>query len=120
MSSAHVVVLVLYGIGMAFGQALFKLAADRSRSGAHELSWALLFSTGYFYLAIAIYGILAVIWIWILARVPLSRAYPFVALSFAFTPLFAVLFFDESVNSWYVMSLALILLGLGLLLWKAT
>lgn len=119
MTNANVTVLFLYAIGMSLGQALFKLAADRASSAAGGEFWSSLFSTGYFYVTIALYAVLTLVWFWVLARVPLSRAYPFVALAFVLTPVFAALFFGESIDLWYVASLALILGGLGLLVWKA-
>ena len=73
----------------------------------------------HFYASIALYGALTVVWIWILTRIPLSRAYPFVILTFVFTPMFAAFAFGEPLNVWYFCGLALILAGLGLLVWKA-
>ena len=119
MTSANVTILLLYALGMSLGQALFKLAVERAKSLANDAFWISLFSTGYFYLSIALYGALTLVWFWILARVPLSRAYPFVVLAFVFTPALAVLFFNESLNIWYFVGLGLILAGLGLLIWKA-
>ena len=111
MTSANVAILLLYALGMSLGQALFKLAVERAKSPANDAFWISLFSTGYFYLSIALYGALTLVWFWILARVPLSRAYPFVVLAF-FTPALAVLFFNESLNIWYFVGLGLMLTGL--------
>ena len=80
---------------------LFKIAADRAKDTAAGGFLESLFTDGYFYLAVTLYGTMTLVWIWILMRVPLSRAYPFVVLGFIFTPAFAVVFFDESVNVWY-------------------
>jgi drug/metabolite transporter (DMT)-like permease len=73
---------------------------------------------GYFLAAVALYGALTILWVWILTSVPLSRAYPFAVLAFVFTPVFAVLFFNEAVNVWYFVGMALILSGLAILVWK--
>jgi len=119
MSFANATILLLFALGISFGQVLFKIAADHARDTAAGGFFKSLLTDGYFVLAIAVYGALTLLWIWILTRVPLSRAYPFVVLAFVFTPAFAVLFFHESVNIWYFMGLALIVLGLGILVWKA-
>jgi drug/metabolite transporter (DMT)-like permease len=99
---------------------LFKLAADRAKSLPNESFWISLLGTSYFYLSILLYGVLTLVWLWVLSRIPLSRAYPFVVLAFVFTPALAVLFFKESVDPWYFAGLGLVLAGLGLLVWKAS
>jgi drug/metabolite transporter (DMT)-like permease len=119
MSLSNVMVLVLYSLAMSLGQVLFKMAADRAKARATSGFLESLLTDGYFFLSVAIYGVLTVLWIWLLTRVPLSRAYPFVVLAFVFTPGFAVLFFDESLNIWYFLGLGLILSGLALLVLKA-
>lgn len=119
MSASNVIILVLYAFGMAVGQVLFKLSADRTSSMAGDGFVKGLLGNGYFLSAVVIYGALTVLWVWILTRIPLSRAYPFVALAFVFTPALAFLLFGESPNSWYFLGLGLILLGLGVVVWKA-
>ena len=119
MSNLNVTILFLYALGMTFGQVLFKLAADRAKAVEGNVFWISLFTTGYFYLSIVLYAVLTLAWFWILARVPLSRAYPFVALAFVLTPAFAAVLFDESIDVWYALSMALILGGLSIVVWKA-
>jgi drug/metabolite transporter (DMT)-like permease len=110
MSAVNVVVLFVYSLGMSFGQVLFKLAADQTK----------LEQSSTFFAAVLLYGVLSLVWVWILTRVPLSQAYPFIVLAFVFTPALAVLLFGEPLNASYLASLALILAGLGLLVVKAT
>lgn len=119
MSPLTVVLLVLYAGGMSIGQVLFKFAADRSKGDATGGFLAALLRDGYFLAAITIYAALTVLWVWILTRVPLSRAYPFVVLSFAFTPALASLIFGESIGLWYLVGLGLIVSGLAILVLKA-
>jgi len=88
LTLAQVVLLGTYAVGMAFGQVLFKLAAQRfpvSAAVGEQLT-SLLGNT-YFFVAFAFYCALAICWVWILTFTPLSRAYPFVALAFAITPM---------------------------------
>ena len=54
----------------------------------------------------------ALLWVWILSFTPLSRAYPFVALAFALTPLLAGLLFGETISLHLIIGLLLILGGL--------
>lgn len=115
MSSVNVALLLLYAVGMSAGQMLFKMSADAAKRGGEGRFLAALLGTWQFYAAIVVYGGLALAWIWILTRVPLSRAYPFVVLAFVLTPILAVVFFGETVGARYVFALTLILVGLGVL-----
>ena len=119
MNAFNIVLLVVYAGGMSIGQVLFKFAADRSKGVAPGGFLAALLRDGYFLTAIALYAGLTVLWVWILMRVPLSRAYPFVVLSFAFTPALASLIFGESLGLWYLVGLGLIVSGLAILVLKA-
>jgi drug/metabolite transporter (DMT)-like permease len=107
----QIALLLIYPLGLALGQALFKLASTRMLQDGRP-SFVLLFSTGSFYAALILYGALTVLWVWLLSSVPLSRAYPFVALSFVFTPILAVIAFNESVTPSYILGLVLIVGGL--------
>jgi multidrug transporter EmrE-like cation transporter len=115
MSAVELALLVLYALGMSVGQVLFKLAADHAKADATGSFWNGLLSSWHFYVSVAVYASLTIAWIWVLTRIPLSRAYPFVVLAFVFTPLLAAVFFGERLDARYFLSLGLIVLGLGLL-----
>jgi len=107
------IVLTAYSLGMAGGQILFKLAAIRSNP---NLAWGErifdLIANGYFLAALVVYAGLSVLWVWILAITPLSRAYPFVALAFVFTSVLGGLMFDETLTARLLAGMALIVCGL--------
>lgn len=119
MTTTNLLTLLLYTFGLSLGQCLFKLAADSARLSTTKSFWPALLSTGQFYASIMLYAFLTLVWIWILARVSLSRAYPFVALAFVFTPALAVVFFGEKIDLWYALGLGLIIAGLVLIVVKA-
>ena len=107
--------LIGFAVMLAGGQTLFKLAALNSAalttfSGLFGLAMNI-----WFWLALIIYGGATLLWIYILQNVPLSLAYPFVALGFIFVPAIAFLFFKEPVNIQYFAGLALILGGLAVI-----
>jgi hypothetical protein len=54
----------------------------------------------------------ALLWVWILSFTPLSRAYPFVALAFALTPLLAGSLFGETISLRLITGLLFIICGL--------
>jgi drug/metabolite transporter (DMT)-like permease len=113
LSFAQIVLLIGYAGGMAGGQILFKMAALK---GVAEGPWAeRLFSmmfNGFFATAVLLYAALTVLWVWILNFTPLSRAYVFVALAFAVTPLLGALVFAEPISIRLVIGIGLVFCGL--------
>ncbi|MFN3279980.1 MAG: EamA family transporter, partial [Paracoccus hibiscisoli] len=98
---------------LAGGQVLFKLAASSVPAGGglfHKLAGLALSPA--FVLAIVLYAALSLFWVWILTRIPLSQAYPFVALSFTLTLAAGVLMFGEQASPRLLLGSGLILVGL--------
>lgn len=60
---------------------------------------------------VLIYGVSVLIWIWVLSRVELSVAYPFVGLSFIFTLIFGVFFLGEALNAAKIIGTLMIITG---------
>ena len=113
LSFAQLSILCAYAFGMAGGQILFKLAALRvSPERPFTEGIVALLQNGYFLSALAGYFALAVIWVWILSFTPLSRAYPFVALAFAVTPIFSAVLLSEPLTTRLMVGIAVILCGL--------
>jgi drug/metabolite transporter (DMT)-like permease len=113
LALSQIALLLAYAAGMAGGQLLFKAAALRylpDGSVGERLQSLVLNS--YFLGAMVLYGGLTVLWVWILTFTPLSRAYPFVALAFAITPLLGGLVFGEPIAMRLVLGIILILGGL--------
>jgi drug/metabolite transporter (DMT)-like permease len=112
LTLSQIVLLALYAVGMAGGQLLFKSAALQYQADASGARLFGIVQNGYFIAAIVLYAGLAVFWVWLLSFTPLSRAYPFVALAFALTPMLAALLFGEviSIRLWF--GLLMILGGL--------
>ena len=110
----QILLLASYAAGMSGGQLLFKLAALRSAAGDGDLWERLLglVSNIYFIAALALYGGFAILWGWILTVIPLSRAYPFVALAFALTPLLGGLVFGDTISYRLLAGILFILCGL--------
>lgn len=99
--------LLAFPIGVSAGQVMLKLAAQQigpRATVASALSPMLV-------AAITLYGLLGLIWLVILRYIPLNTAYPFVALSFAVTPLLAWLIFGDRPATLYFVGIALICAG---------
>jgi drug/metabolite transporter (DMT)-like permease len=113
LSAVQIAILMGYASAMTGGQLLFKLAAMRGAGdGPLTERLAALLLNGYFVLALGLYAALTVLWVWVLSFTPLSRAYPFVALAFALTPVLGALMFSEPMPLRLVIGIGLILAGL--------
>jgi multidrug transporter EmrE-like cation transporter len=103
--------LLCFPAAIASGQILFKRAAAQAGTGA-GLPWLLdLARLPVMWLAIGLYAASTLLWVRILATMPLSRAYPFVALAFVLVPAAGYFFFAEPVSRWQVVGIALIVTG---------
>ena len=104
-----------FAIALPAGQLMFKWASiyNQSLTGPLPLrllrNWPLMG-------AFAWYGLTALVWFYILTRVPLSQAYPFSILSSALVPVAAWLVFKEPVNWSMAGGFALMLAGLLVIL----
>jgi drug/metabolite transporter (DMT)-like permease len=113
LSIAQIAILCGYAAAMAAGQVLFKLASLRvAATGSWFERAASLLQNPLFLAALAVYLALSVVWVWILSFIPLSRAYLFVALSFAIVPVAGVLLFAEPMSWRLMIGIGLILCGL--------
>ena len=113
LTPTTIVILLIYSVALAGGQVLFKLAALRfvpsSRWADTVLSLAL---NPFLVLAVMLYALLSVAWVWVLTFVPLSIAYPFVALTFVLTVANGALFFGEAVTVRLILGGMMIIAGL--------
>ena len=63
------------------------------------------------WLGLVIYGISVALWLWVLSKVDLSVAYPFVGISFIATMAFGAFLLDESVGPIRIIGTLLIVVG---------
>ncbi|MDE2582478.1 MAG: EamA family transporter [Rhodospirillales bacterium] len=102
--------LVLFAVLLASGQALFKAVGLVLRTGGVAMA----LRAPSLYAALVLYGLATVLWIWILSRVPLTRAYPWVALGMVLVPLAGWYWFREPVGPVFWLGVGLIAAGLVL------
>lgn len=101
---------VLFCVALiSLGQVLFKHVGLLLTSSPNGLNMRILLTTAG---AFAIYGLATLIWIYLLRTIPLSKAYPYMALSFVLVPLAAALLFSETINAPYVAGMVLIVAGI--------
>jgi drug/metabolite transporter (DMT)-like permease len=120
MTAQIIGLLTLFSLMLASGQTVFKMAARTAESLSSVSGFMSLASNAWFWLALALYGGATLLWIYILQKINLVQAYPFVALGFIIVPIAAYFFLGERVNiMYYAGGIALILAGLWLITVKA-
>jgi drug/metabolite transporter (DMT)-like permease len=107
----YVQILVVVSL-IAIGQLLFQKSASGTPPLSTLVGMTSLITSPVFILALAIYGVATLLWVAVLQQVPLSRAYPFNALSFIFVPVAAIVFFGEVATLRLFVGLALVVVGL--------
>ena len=114
MNLTNLVVIVLTVLLSAIAQLLLKIGVTNSTGGEKIGGMADLLKL-FFSLpvmgGVTIYGLSVLVWLWVLSRVPLSIAYPFVGLSFIFTLIFGYFILGENVNAWRIFGTLLIACG---------
>jgi drug/metabolite transporter (DMT)-like permease len=104
------ILLLAFPFGLGAAQVLLKMAAQRIQPGA----WIASMTDPLLFAAVGLYGLLGVIWLLILRELPLSIAYPFVAVSFAVTPVLAWTALGDRPQGLYFVGIAFICLGVAI------
>jgi drug/metabolite transporter (DMT)-like permease len=96
-------------LGLAVGQIIFKLSAGAlAESGtffAPKPAVTL-------FIAMSLYGVTSIAWVWVLQKVELGKIYPLMALAFVLVPLGAYFVFGERFRIQYFAGVALIVSGI--------
>jgi len=102
------IVALLCVLGLALGQILFKLSAIYlSEAGSFfsiKPALAIL-------VAMILYGVTSLVWIWVLQHVELGKIYPLMAFAFILVPIGSFFVFGERFNIQYFIGIALIMTG---------
>ena len=112
MSLMNTTALIFFSLLLAGGQLLFKRAAQSIVGLSLKLLLPALATNPAMIAAVLLYGGSTVLWVWILSRVPLSQAYPWVSLGTIIVPLAAILLFGETVRP--VFWLGALMVGVGI------
>ncbi|WP_324808454.1 hypothetical protein SH584_03015 [Sphingomonas sp. LY29] len=113
LSLSTVLILLSYSVMLAGGQVLFKLAALRYKPSGRVVDDVLAMALNPFLVAaIMLYAGLSALWVWVLTFVPLSIAYPFVALAFILAVASGPLLFGEAYSIRLAIGGALVIAGL--------
>lgn len=111
MKPSLIVYTIVCVFGISCGQLLFKKAASTTNT---FFSWHALASNLWLWSAFTLYGLMTLLWVWILKQAPLHLAYPFMGLAFLLVPVFARIFLNEPLSPQTIGGGILIMLGIAL------
>jgi drug/metabolite transporter (DMT)-like permease len=103
--------LVITPMIIAAGQVLFKLAAPRVGNADVTGVFGLL-TNPYLMIALTMYGLGTIVWVYLLKFVPLSFAHPFMAITFCLVPFLSWYFLGETLTWRNFAGIGFILAGL--------
>lgn len=101
---------------IAGGQVLFKLAARAGEASSAGFPWDIL--NAWLLVALAVYGVATLLWVWVLKSLPLNLAYPFVGFAFVLVPVLAALVLGETLDWRHLAGGALIAAGVAVSSWR--
>ena len=109
--------LISFTLLMSVGQILFKKTAIslalNSNEGLGLLDGMLkALSVPWLYMALCVYAVATIFWLYILQRIPLTLAYPFSALAMVLVPIIAVYLFGERLTWSYWIGVIFIFTGI--------
>lgn len=112
MSIFNTALILVCVLGISIGQVLFKLASPSFPQAITAGSIMAFVFNKYLFSALVIYGLATFLWVYALKLVPLSVAYPFMALAFVIVPLLGVVFLNEPFNLRNIFGTMLIISGI--------
>lgn len=102
-------IAILCVFGLSIGQILFKLgAAGLAQSG----SFLNVKTATPIIIAMLLYLVTSLAWIWVLRKIDLGRIYPLMALAFVIVPIGSHFVFGERFQAQYFLGLTLIIVGI--------
>lgn len=108
----RVAILALFAVSLAAGQGLFKRVGLIIRDQPFADVLFLMAREPALYAALVLYGFSTLLWIWILSRVSLMQAYPWVAVSMVIVTLIGWFAFGERVTPIFWLGVAFIIAGM--------
>ena len=115
LTNTQIVSIMIVVASLVGGQFLFKMSSQHVVLDRGAMKLVLSLFTWEFILALVLYGISTLVWVVLLKYLPLSRAYPFVALSFVLLPIVSYFLIGEALSTRYFVGLAVFMSGLYLI-----
>jgi undecaprenyl phosphate-alpha-L-ara4N flippase subunit ArnE len=100
----------------AFGQVLLKYAMIKHGSIEFSLRGLFgLFTEPRLLFALFLYAAALLMWLHVLSKVPLSTAYPILAITYVIVPLLSLIFFGERIHQSQLIGICLVLAGVAMI-----
>lgn len=100
----------------AVGQVMLKYAMNKHGQIDFTLAGMIgLFCEPRLLFALSMYAAALLMWLHVLSRVPLSTAYPMLAVTYAIVPLLSLVFFGERIQQSQIIGICMILAGVTLI-----
>lgn len=112
MSLIHAVILLISALFAATGQYFLKIGADGNLKLFDFVNFNI-------FVGAVLYVLGAVLWVYILAFQPLTKVFPFTALTFIFVYILSVFLLGEAVTSSDFLGIILTILGLTILVYSS-
>jgi uncharacterized membrane protein len=110
----------LIAIFASIGQIFLKLGVASNISKIVTFNDLVIFLFRPYLLAgFSIYFLCAFLWLWVLTKIQLNIAYPFLSLTFVFVPLFSWIFIGEKLTLTYLTGTSLIFIGAYIIIYGA-
>lgn len=103
--------LAVFSLLLAAGNLMFKQVGLVMRGQPLLDGFMSAARSPWLYVALTLFGSSTLLWIWILSRISLSKAYPWSAVGIAIVPLLAGFVFQERVSWTYWVGIALVIGG---------
>ena len=103
------IIAIICVLGIATGQILFKLSASHMHNSG---TWFDPRGLVLLFVALTLYGITTLAWVWVLQKLELGRAYPIMALAFVLVPIGSYFVFGERFQIQYFIGITLIMAGI--------
>lgn len=113
LAVTNMIGLAIFSVMLAIGQLLFKQAGLSMRGMPLVDGLLSLGRLPTFYGAICLYGFATLLWVWLLSRVTLMQAYPWVSAGVVIVPLLSGFIFGEKVTPVYWLGAALVVAGIA-------
>jgi drug/metabolite transporter (DMT)-like permease len=113
-ATSNLIGLAIFSAVLAVGQLLFKKAGLSMRGMPLFDGLLSVAQLPAFHAAISLYAVSTVLWVWLLSRVTLMQAYPWVSAGVVIVPLLSGMIFGERVNAAYWLGTALIVAGIAI------
>jgi drug/metabolite transporter (DMT)-like permease len=111
MSKLNLFSLLIFTGLLAGGQLLFKQVGLAMQGKPLLDGFLAVVRAPALYVALSVYGVSTLLWIWILSRIPLSQAYPWVAVGLGVVPLLAWFVFNERLGPAYWVGIGFVIVG---------